>query len=81
MDPTKFLFYTRYKKDAKTYQEIINDDIFLNFKCAELLAYAKKEDLLYIHEYDVSTDHENIINPLTFDPMNKMINMYISDNL
>jgi hypothetical protein len=39
VDPTNFIFYFNAKKNSKTYQEIMNDESFLNSKCA----YAKKK--------------------------------------
>jgi len=84
VDPTKFIFYFNGKKNAKTYQEIMDDESFLNSKCAELCAYAKKEDLFYVHEYDDSAeykDSEISKSNETFNPFKKIIDEYISENL
>ena len=84
VDPTKFIFYFNGKKNAKTYSEVIYDENFLNSKCAELYAYAKKEDLFYVYEnYDSSEYLQSAIstNNKTFNPFKKIIDEYISDNL
>ena len=81
VDPTNFIFYFNGKKNSKTYQEIMNDESFLNSKCAELCAYAKKEDLFYLHEYDDSAEYKHIVNNETFNPFRKIIDEYISENL
>jgi hypothetical protein len=82
--PTKFIFYFNGKKNAKTYQEIMYDESFLNSKCAELCAYVKKEDLFYVHEYDDFSeykDSEISTNNEIFNPFKKIIDEYISENL
>lgn len=82
IDPTNFIFYFNGKKNAKTYQEIMDDESFLNNKCAELCAYAKKEDLFYVHEYDDSSEYDSSINSNEkFNPFKKIIDEYISENL
>lgn len=82
VDPTKFIFYFNGKKNAKSYQEIIDDESFLNSKCAELCAYAKKEDLFYVHEYDDSSEYKHCtISNETFNPFKKIIDEYICDNM
>ena len=84
VDPTKFIFYFNGKKNAKTYQEIMDDENFLNSKCAELCAYAKKEDLFYVHEYDDSIEYKHCEiskSNETFNPFKKIIDEYICDNM
>ena len=84
VDPTNFIFYFNGKKNAKTYQEIMDDENFLNSKCAELCAYAKKEDLFYVHEYDDSIEYKHCEiskSNETFNPFKKIIDEYICDNL
>lgn len=82
--PTNFIFYFNGKKNAKTYSEMMDDENFLNSKCAELCAYAKKEDLFYVHEYDDSTEYKHCEiskSNETFNPFKKIIDEYICDNL
>lgn len=82
--PTNFIFYFNGKKNAKTYSEMMDDENFLNSKCAELCAYAKKEDLFYVHKYDDSTEYKHCEiskSNETFNPFKKIIDEYICDNL
>ena len=82
--PTNFIFYFNGKKNAKTYSEMMDDENFLNSKCAELCAYAKKEDLFYVHEYDDSAEYKHCEiskSNETFNPFKKIIDEYICDNL
>lgn len=84
VDPTEFIFYFNGKKNAKTYYDIIDDESFLNSKCAELCAYVKKEDLFYVHEYDDSTEYNHstiCTSNETFNPFKKIIDEYIAENL
>lgn len=84
LEPTNFIFYFKGKKGAKTYKDIMNDEIFLNSKCAELCAYAKKKDLFYLHQYDDYEEYnQNLKNETykTFDPFKKIINEYMNYNL
>uniref|UniRef100_A0A6C0LI00 Uncharacterized protein n=1 Tax=viral metagenome TaxID=1070528 RepID=A0A6C0LI00_9ZZZZ len=82
IEPTKFIFYFNGKKNAKTYPEIIDDESFLNSKCAELCAYAKKEDLFYVHEHDDPQEYKHGTNTNeSFNPFKKIIDEYISNNL
>jgi len=82
VDPTKFIFYFNGKKNAKTLCEIMDNESFLNSKCAELCAYVQKEDLFYLHEYDPSEYKHSIIctNNETFNPFKKIIDEYISND-
>ena len=83
VDPTKFIFYFNGKKNAKTLYEIMDNESFLNSKCAELYAYVKKEDLFYLHEYDDPCEYKHstiCTNNKTFNPFKKIIDEYISND-
>lgn len=79
VEPTKFIYYFNGKKNAKTYNELINDESFLNEKCAELCAFVKNKDLIYLHEYDNCTEYKYIVNDEIFNPFKDLINNYISN--
>lgn len=78
--PTNFFYYLNGKKNAKTFDQIINDDDFLNTKCAELYAYVKKQDLIYLYKYNNSLECKYISTENTFNPFKKIIDEYILEN-
>lgn len=80
VNPTHFIFYFNGKKNSKTFSEIINDEEFLNTKCAELCAYVKKEDLIYVHEYDNPNEYSNETLVKNFDPFKEIIDNYVLKN-
>lgn len=59
IDPINFIYYFNNKKNGKTFNEIIDDETFLNSKCAELCAYAKKEDIFYLLQYNSKNNEDN----------------------
>lgn len=80
VNPTNFILYFNGKKNSKTLNEIINDEEFLNSKCAELCAYVKKEDLIYVHEYDNPNEFSNETLGEKLDPFKEIIDNYILKN-
>lgn len=78
--PTNFFYYLNGKKNARTFDQIINDDDFLNTKCAELYAYVKKQDLIYLYKYNNSLECKYISTENTFNPFKKIIDEYILEN-
>lgn len=80
IEPTKFLYFINSKKNNKTFNQIINDEQFLNTKCAELCAYVEKKDLIYLYKSDKINYKNNFIDQ-TYDPFKNIINDYIKYNL
>jgi hypothetical protein len=80
VNPNNFIFYVNGKKNSKTFNEIINDEEFLNSKCAELCAYVKKENLIYVHEYDNPSEYKNETLDQKFDPFKEIIDDFITKN-
>lgn len=84
VQPQNFLYYSKSKKNAKTLDQIINDDYFLNDKYTELSAYVKKENITYVYKYDYinhkSYNYKYFYMNESFNPLKNIIKHYIYHN-
>jgi len=68
-NPKELLFYTKSKKDAKKYEDILRDPIFSETITAELKAYINKKNLNFIGDNLRNINHIN----KNYDPVKEMI--------
>jgi len=68
-DPKELLFYTKAKKDAKKYEDILRDKIFSEEITSELKAYINKTKLKFIGNNLINSNHIKKIS----DPVQEMI--------
>ena len=77
--PQHLLYHTRYKKYAIPYDDLIEDEEFLNKKTAELKAYVKRKDLFTLYD---GKNYDRIIVDVKekFDPVLEIVNLYSREN-
>ena len=78
-NPKHLLYHTRYKKYAIPYDDLIENEEFLNKKTAELKAYVKREDLYTLYN---GKNYDRIIVDVKeeYNPTRERQIAYLSEN-
>ena len=69
LDPRKMLFYFKTKREARSIDVIMNDEILSNQECAELKAFVKSEDIHFLHNNLTDTQDTHY----DYDPVSEMV--------
>ena len=72
-DPKHLMFYTKYKRDARKYENIIGDPIFMGQITAELSAYVERENLNFLRE---NLENINYVPDQNYNPVQEMIDNF-----